>query len=115
MLDTRELAWAAGLFEGEGCISIHKTPTRYGTYTYPRLRVVMTDEDSIRRFHSAVGVGRIFGPYRPPSRSTRKPIWEWIVTSFEDNQAVIAMLWFGLGARRRLRAREVLSTPTKED
>jgi hypothetical protein len=70
-----EIAWAAGLFEGEGCIS---------TTTY-RLQValVMTDEDMVRRFDAIVERGKVYGPYHPPSHGPRrKQFWRW--AAYED-------------------------------
>jgi hypothetical protein len=105
-IDTRELAWAAGPFEGEGCIT-HKghkgNPSRY-----PTLHLVSTDEDTVRRFHAAVdGLGAVSKPYWAPMST--KPVWRWQVCKFEHAQAIVAFLWFGLGERRRARAIEVLS------
>jgi hypothetical protein len=94
-----ELIWAAGLFEGEGCFTRN-------TNGYPKAKIVMTDEDSIRRFCTAVGFGSVHGPVR---RRSWKPYWEWRIGGFEKVQALLAMLWPGLGARRRARAIEVLS------
>lgn len=97
-----ELVWASGLFEGEGCFS-----TRRGRHATAILSG--SDEDTVRRFCRAVGVGKVYGPrLRPPN----KPIWVWCTAKCEHVQAVVAMLWFGLGARRRARAKEVLATMT---
>lgn len=50
-----EIAWAAGLFEGEGCM------TRSGSQKV--MRLVSTDEDTVRRFWEIVAVGKVYGPY----------------------------------------------------
>lgn len=71
-------------------------------------QLTSTDEDVVRRFASAVGVGRVSGPYQ--YTGNRKPYWRWQASGFERTQAVIAMLWPGLGARRRARAVEVLAS-----
>ena len=100
----RELAWAAGLFEGEGCISLNHQTGRPGRYV-ARMAVAMTDEDSVRRFHRAVCVGRTSKPRPMPSG---KVLWTWGTNRFEDVQHVICLLWYGLGGRRRAKAAEVL-------
>jgi hypothetical protein len=104
-IDRQELAWAAGLFEGEGCITVSHNGS--GTKNQPVLRLNMIDEDTVRRFQRAVGCGPVKA-YVFKSQGTRKPQFWWYVTSFEKVQAVLAMLWFGLGQRRRVRAVEVL-------
>ena len=106
-----ELAWAAGLFEGEGTVYVSydrrwpDTPSFYAA-------VRMTDEDSVRRFQTAVSTGKVYGPYPNGLRRNglpTKPVWVWQVNSFEKVQAIIAMLWPGLGERRRAQATAVLT------
>ncbi len=105
-LDLRELAWASGIFEGEGCIHATK---RGGA----ALSVEMADGDVMDRFHRAVGrLGGLNGPYSRGPRGGHhglKPLWRWQVERFEYAQAVLALLWFGLGERRRMRAQEVFA------
>ncbi len=103
-----DLAWAAGLFEGEGCITWRQNTARNGQ-VYPALQVKMTDEDRVRRFREVVGVGLV-RPHVRPMKSHHKQQWAWKVYSYESCQAVIALLWVWLGPRRRARAVEVLRT-----
>lgn len=95
-----ETAWAAGLFEGEGCFTL----TKVKQWTYARAYLAMTDEDSVRRFHRAVGVGRV----RFEPREGYKDRWVWDLHTSADVPRVIALLWPGLGERRRARAKEIL-------
>ena len=103
-----ELMWAAGLFEGEGCLGVRLWK---GTPSIPTLQLASTDEDVVRRFHAAVGVGNFNGPYQYGTDKdgvAKKPYWQWSALGYERAQAVIALLWEGLGVRRRARAKEVL-------
>lgn len=106
-IDVRELAWAAGLFEGEGCIT--HSGQRAAKLT-PRLVLASTDYDTVERFWTSVGgIGRMrFQMTTPSSRPNAKNRWEWYVNGHEKVQAVIAMLWFGMGQRRRQKAMEIL-------
>ena len=98
-MNTRELAWAAGLFDGEGCF-YSQSGTRLA------LQLAMTDADSVRRFHRAVGgLGKVTYWDSP---SLKHPMYKWRVVNFEGAQAVLAMLWYGLNARRKARATELL-------
>jgi len=96
--NTTEISWAAGLFEGEGCISLnHRSPmAQLGT----------TDLDVLRRFQRAVGFGVISPPRRP--RFSTKPYWAWRCHGFAAVQALVAMFWSWLGERRKARTMEVL-------
>lgn len=108
MATATDLAWASGLFEGEGCITKCATVYNDGKAMkkYPRLVLTMTDEDSVRRFAEVIGFGNVYW-YRK-ERSHYKDQWRWQVTGFEKTQAALAMLWNGLGSRRKARAREIL-------
>lgn len=77
------LAWAAGLFEGEGSFSIRKDNPRNKPgvlYRYLRMQLDSTDKDVLERFQKAVGVGHIYGGevgYVSPSSIGKKPVWKW--------------------------------------
>lgn len=96
------LAWAAGLFEGEGTFS-----TRLSGKVDRGLiaKVKMSDEDAVRRFYKIIRVGNVTGPYTIPKK---KPVWIWQTGSFEGVQLTIALLWEWLCSRRRSRAKELL-------
>src|SRR3990167_9215425 len=103
------LAWAAGLFEGEGYFSIPKANGRVASITTGING--FTDLDVLQRFMTIAQMGRILGPYNRLSPTTglpQKPSYQWLVCSFEEVQALVAMLWPWLGARRRGRAKECL-------
>lgn len=92
-----DLAWAAGIFEGEGWISIQ-------LYT-PAIGITMTDRDVLDKFASVVGGGKVY-PRGIKSSGTggitaKKFQWAWRVTSFENVQAILAYLWPWLCVRRR--------------
>jgi hypothetical protein len=94
-----KLAFAAGLFEGEGCFYSPKNK-------YAEAILQMTDLESIIRFSDIVGFGKINDGRKPlPSG---KISYEWRVRGFEPVQALVAMLWPWLGARRKAKAIEVL-------
>lgn len=94
-----DVAWAAGLFEGEGCFSFRRDP-RYN-YSQWTAKLSMKDEDIVRRFHAVVGVGTV--TYAdPPSwrRAGHVPMWLWRVGSREGVRHVVDLLSPLLGARR---------------
>jgi hypothetical protein len=91
------LAWAAGLFEGEGSFRYQKNKNGARRLVG---QLSMTDESVVRNFHSTVGVGRVYGPFQKKNPK-RKPHWMWSTTTFEEAQFVAASLWFRLDARRR--------------
>jgi hypothetical protein len=54
--------WAAGFFDGEGCIGIQKQ--QRGRYWYLNVQITQKDRRPLDRFLSAVdGLGTIGGPY----------------------------------------------------
>lgn len=76
------ILWAAGLYEGEGSISLstHKQGTK--RYKYPVIDVGSTDRDVLEEFARIVGAGRIYGPYNTVHRDgiERKDMYHWKVT-----------------------------------
>ena len=62
--------WAAGLFEGEGCISPRKGSKRV------YLRVASTDYDVLERFLTIVQCGAIHKRKSYPERNWKQS-WEW--------------------------------------
>ena len=100
---TREnIAWAAGLFEGEGSISIKPQTAQ--------LHLAMTDEDVVRKFHAIVGMGNVYGPGIDKRKPHYKPSWRWAVGGSKKSQALLAAFWPFLGARRQAKARDAISS-----
>jgi hypothetical protein len=102
-----DLAWAAGLFEGEGCV--HVGVRKSGTHVL-RLVLSMTDRDVVERMGQIMSVGRV---YEVPKHATWQGHWKtqyrWVVDRADHIQAALAMFWPWLGDRRRAKAREALA------
>lgn len=104
-VDTKSLAWAAGLFEGEGSIDVRqRKPTHKKVIT---ATVASTDEDVIDRLLAIFRVGAKSGPYRHRNPA-HKPYWVWRVSAQSDVAAVLMTLYPLLGDRRQARAREAI-------
>lgn len=96
------LAWAAGLFEGEGSCGFYSEAGG----KRPRIRVSlgMTDRDVVERFAVAMGCGSIYTSERP----TQKAMYQWAVTESEKVRAVLTALLPYMGVRRCAKAEQVL-------
>ena len=99
------VAWAAGLFEGEGSWYAR----RCGDFVYARASLASTDEDVVRRFFAVVGCGAV---HREADRPGRKPIWRWQVQSRVDFAAIADQLKPWLGTRRLQQLADVLAAQT---
>lgn len=93
-----EVAWAAGLFEGEGCFGSYPRGRKHGT----QARLSMTDRDVVERFAKIVGMGTVRGPVDRGNKEW-KPIWEWYVQRASEVRAVVALFRPWLGERRLAR------------
>lgn len=103
---TREnLAWAAGLFEGEGSIGRHNL--KRGGRPQWRMTMASTDEDVLRRFHEIVGVGHISGPYCHKNPK-HKPYWQWCNIRRAWVFALLVAFWPWLCMRRREKAAQAI-------
>ena len=86
-----ELAWAGGLFSGEGCTAINTKSQG--------IQIVICQKYSpevLYRFLNAVKIGKVYGPYNQ--------VWSYQVSNFKDVQAIIAMLWPWLSEMKKEQA-----------
>lgn len=111
-----DIAWAAGLFEGEGaicCAQKYKTTiNQNGERRKSGFRwwLVMhsTDHDVLRKFHAVIDLGKVYGPYQDKRDEKYKPQLRWATTTLNDAQAVLKLFYPYLGERRREKALQCL-------
>lgn len=103
-LDTHELAWAAGFFDGEGTTCCTHG-TRQNGYKYLNLHfeVRQIDRQVLDRFRQAIGIGSVTGPYAVNDSPNHQ--WAFAVSSYEDCQVAVAFLWKWLSPVKRTQAR----------
>lgn len=101
-----EIAWAAGLFEGEGSFFLNQH--QHGRRASVAARLAMTDEDVVDRFAVIVGVG-----YRHKARDSGpahwKPLHGWATQAAPDVIFVAELFLPYLGQRRTAKAIEVIA------
>jgi hypothetical protein len=99
----QEIAWAAGLFEGEGTMVVAR-----GKYAVMALQ--MRDRDVVERWALVVGCGQ---KVRCEKRAVRNPahsdIYRCEIAKRVDVRRVLTMFLPYLGERRAERARQVLA------
>ena len=100
-LTTAKLAWAAGLIEGEGCITLNGRYRRT-----PMLSLGMTDKDIVERFKDIFGLNNKI--YCFARKGPRKPYYELKVVG-KNAVGLMFTLFSFLGARRRERIKEVVN------
>lgn len=103
-----EIAWAAGVFEGEGHITNRPYKDRKGTQRVLRLR--MTDKDVVDRFQRIVDCGQRYGPFKDDCKRN-KPIHDWQCTKWSEIERVLNAFLPWLGERRREAAVALLANP----
>lgn len=87
------IAWATGLFEGEGCIT-----NRSGSVS---LRLVSTDRDVVEKFQAIMGFGKI--GQQAPSVGHNKTLYHTSIVGRKAERPLLLMLPH-LCSRRRERA-----------
>jgi hypothetical protein len=96
-----DIAWAAGVFEGEGCISTaSRQLVRGKTRSYPRITVAMTDRDVVERVQKILDVGSIHSS----PRGKNKTMWYLNISNAGDVTYVLRLFFPYLGDRRREKA-----------
>lgn len=108
---SNEIAWAAGLFEGEGsCFVRVQRKNRAGEvreYATPVVVISMTDRDVLERFAAVVGTGNV-RQIKGPKNAT-KPVYRWLTAGAKTAIPILEAFSPWLGARRLERANEVLA------
>lgn len=89
-------AWAAGFYDGEGCIPHNR---------YLTAVVVQADPRPIERFHKIMGFGGV--STRPPTGLGKKMNWQWKSQNFEHTQWFICLMWEFWCEPKREQARRV--------
>ena len=102
MISTNDIAYIAGLFDGEGCVQYKKywdtkrkdRPKRYKVWRIS-LEMSMTDEPVIRWVHEVLGVGTVninIKNKSPSSKPHYKTQWRWRC-HHRDAYLIARLLW----------------------
>jgi hypothetical protein len=111
LASSEEIAWAAGLFEGEGCVYISKRLT-VGKLERATVSLVVssTDLDVLERFFAVVNCGKIL--HESGSWSGKQPHWkdtyEWRTAKRDEVKELLYQFLPWLGSRRTEKAEEAL-------
>jgi hypothetical protein len=87
ILDTHELAWASGFFDGEGSVFYRGRKRKELS-----LSIAQADRRPLDRFCQAVGIGAVRGPYQQRYKNG-KLYFVFSVNTHVRVQAIVAMLW----------------------
>jgi hypothetical protein len=81
MCNNLELAWAAGFFDGEGCITLNTKGKKF------QASIAQVDREVLDRFKSAVEIGNVTGPY-DYNKPNKRPFYTWH-TNGVDNITIL--------------------------
>ena len=108
------LAWAAGLFDGEGSVTYkkYKEKKKNGTYNCWRIamEVSMTDEATIRVLHDILKVGTV--NEKPRHKTGHKMQWRWRCV-FRDAYAC-ALSFFPFAHTKAHKLHQIINHYTEE-
>lgn len=102
---TELLAWAGGLYDGEGCASVSPHRTHEGHFS-PEVAVTQsgtTRPQVLERFRDIVGCGRIYGPYTQEGATL--PVFRWKAAALVDVEHSLYVLAPWIGSVKREQAR----------
>ncbi len=91
MPSNTELAWAAGFFDGEGCVRFRKATKRDWPYRQLTINISQTHTDVLKRFQAAVGCGSVTGPYKQKNPNAQ-PFYHFNTGSFVDGIKIFKLL-----------------------
>lgn len=109
LTSTEWAAWAAGLYDGEGCSCLLNHRSHDG-HKMPELSVTQSSADGVPevlvRFRDVVGAGHIDGPIDQPE--PWRPVYRWKSGALTDVRLVLDAIWPWLGPVKRSQARTML-------
>lgn len=107
-----QTAWAAGLFEGEGCVSLGRRGGDDFASEIGRATCVCalssTDKDVLERFLRIVNCGFISARTWHETNGY-KPQWRWATKNFAEVEYIIKLFYPYMGERRQARMDEALA------
>lgn len=101
----REVAWLAGLADGEAFIGITKASTTVDGKR-AEIAIKMCDQDVLDTVVCVTGLGKVNGPYQP-DKHHHKEFWRWQVTAKNDLQILLARIQPYMHTRRTERIKEI--------
>lgn len=108
-----QIAWAAGLFEGEGCFTLQrsrriKSNGEEVTYVQPVARVQSTDGDVVESIYRIVGFGVFWDVPRKENGLGTKLMYQWATNTAPETATVYHFFRPWLHERRKARGRKIL-------
>src|SRR5215510_6894671 len=102
-MNTLEIAWLAGLLEGEGCF--HVNFSQKNPYIFVEMQ--MTDEDVVYKAQEVSGIGNV----THISRKTAgwNDCWRWSISTQKDAAALMMTIYPLMGQRRQEKIKECLA------
>lgn len=92
-----DIAWAAGIIEGEGSIICTKIKSRKDSYRVC-ISVTMSDKDVVEKLHKILSVGTV--TFRKAQPSGNKDLWVWAVQNQAGCYSVALKIADHMGLRR---------------
>lgn len=96
-----DIAWAAGLIEGEGCFTLHSKK-------HPYLLIDMCDLDIIQKLYNIFPFGNVRGPYTNKKKPEHKPRWRFDAYGPKCRHIMMHVYPY-LGSRRKAKIDELLN------
>ncbi len=107
VITPEQVAWVAGMIEGEGSFIIDRREGGRRTYASPRIQVSMTDRDVIERLRDLCGGRVAFEPQH--GKMNRQDQWRWSLQGYDAVAALGPLILPWLGERRAVRYQEVMA------
>lgn len=92
-MENTDYAWAAGFWDGEGCVSLTYRTYGYSSSPIPRIvvQIAQVDRRVLDRFQRVVGYGNVLGPYTQKNKNA-KPYHVWRVEGNKNLQQIFDLL-----------------------
>jgi hypothetical protein len=112
-----DIAWAAGLFDGEGSFTLSRRfAGQWRAKTdrfYARASLQMADHETVARFARIMGGGKVYAC--AISQKHHRPTLKWDASQRHMVEQVVALLGPHLSSEKLVKALNVLAADSRED
>ena len=107
IMEKTDLAWAAGFFDGEGCVHYHVLNNKYKTTSISlSISQSVLNEDLLSKWFNIFKVGGFNSTHS--HRGNENAIDHWVTARFEHIQYIMALIWPWLGKAKKDKYEEAI-------
>jgi hypothetical protein len=99
-VSSADIAYCAGLFEGEGCVGAYDKKRLHYKWCCVTLKIRMTDVEPLYTFADTFDLGKIYGPLKNRGLGS-KDYYQYSLDTYDNIDCIMVQIYPWLSPRRR--------------